>query len=55
MRDILEEICDQKKVFVKERRNNYPVSYLEKQIAGKDAPRKFIKALNASSASGIFS
>ena len=55
MRAVLEKICDQKKVFVKERRTEYPESYLEKQIAVKDAPRRFIEALNVSSAAGFYS
>lgn len=43
---ILEEICDTKRDYIKQRQQEIPLDLLKEQIIQAEAPRGFIKALN---------
>lgn len=55
MSNVLEKICDKKKVFIKESQIEYPESFLEEQIKFQKRPLNFAKTLEASLISGSYS
>ena len=54
MSGLLEEICNEKYTLVKNRKAEWPVSYLEQLAEKQTSPRGFLKALKKSLNSGSF-